>query len=79
MLVGMDGFETNVGVSCRRDQSPDILDAYLLRPGRLTDRCMSRCLISVAGAIVHMRKGSVGGQDVSALVVIARGTWHVWR
>ena len=76
MLVEMDGFETNVGVIVvAATNSPDILDAALLRPGRF-DRQVYVTLPDIRGREqilnVHMRKVPLG-QDVSALV-IARGT-----
>ncbi|MBK5203989.1 MAG: ATP-dependent zinc metalloprotease FtsH [Polaromonas sp.] len=76
MLVEMDGFETNVGVIVvAATNRPDILDAALLRPGRL-DRQVYVTLPDIRGREqilnVHMRKVPLG-QDVNASV-IARGT-----
>ena len=76
MLVEMDGFETNVGVIVvAATNSPDILDAALLRPGRF-DRQVYVTLPDIRGREqilgVHMRKVPLG-QDVNPSV-IARGT-----
>ncbi len=76
MLVEMDGFETNVGVIVvAATNRPDILDAALLRPGRV-DRQVYVTLPDIRGREqvlnVHMRKVPIG-QDVSA-AIIARGT-----
>ena len=76
MLVEMDGFETNVGVIVvAATNRPDILDAALLRPGRV-ERQVYVTLPDIRGREqilnVHMRKLPLS-QDVSPLV-IARGT-----
>ncbi|MDP3820386.1 MAG: ATP-dependent zinc metalloprotease FtsH [Burkholderiales bacterium] len=76
MLVGMDGFETNLGVIVMAATNrPDILDPALLRPGRF-DRQVYVTLPDVRGreAIlnVHIRKVPVG-QDIRA-DILARGT-----